>query len=108
MAYSDQFELSQNPDFVKRLRIIIVKVAIDVQAEATDVLQVPVGVTYTKQELHDLRAKLAYKVLSNPVGYAELMAYGVSANVVVSAESTDGDLEFTVSSMWNAYSIGAV
>lgn len=95
MTASEQYDLSHDAIFLRRVQMIIQKSAIAVAAED------PATANHVQ--------RLAYgnKVLMNPGGYAELMAQGVSTNAAISSASSDSDIEFTVNSQWNAYAISA-
>lgn len=90
-------ELAITPAFVTRVRGAAIKGAIAVAAE--DV----------KAANHTRRMNLAGQVLRSPGRWAELMAEGVAANVAIvtkamaGREVPDGDIEFTVNSLWDAY-----
>lgn len=92
MAFTDQYTLAQDVTFRGRIQVAVVKSAIAVQAES------PSGVPN-----HSARAALAASVLHDPTGYAALFAQGVVTNGSITEASPDGDLEFTVNSMWDAY-----
>lgn len=92
MAFRDQYDLARDPIFVQRVQVGIVKSAIAVQNEGNDT------------EGHVARASFAYQVLLNPENYARLIAQGVATNDVITEASSDSDIEFTINSMWNAYS----
>lgn len=68
---------------------------------------------------HAARSALASKVLANPVAYVSIMALGVTDNATiqtdfpspsyarsgsVTASQADNDINFTVASIWSAYS----
>lgn len=91
MAFVDQLALSRDENFIGRVQVAIVKAAIAIQNGDPGVGN------------HAGRAALAYAVLLNPEHYARLMAAGVANNPVVTAGSTDADIELTVNSLWNAY-----
>jgi len=91
MTFVDQFALLRDETFVGRVQVAIVKAAIAIQNEDPSVSN------------HAARSALAYAVLLNPEHYARLMAVGVANNPVITALSTDADIEFTVNALWNAY-----
>ena len=49
------------------------------------------------------RLALASKVLANPQGYAQLLAYGVAADGVTDNTATDAALDSRISAIWNSY-----
>lgn len=87
MAFLDQYQLAQDPDFLGRVAVATVKAAVAVMAEAEPTPE---------------RVKYAGIVLRNPHGAAQQMALAVVTNGAVTAESNDGDIEFTVNSVYQA------
>lgn len=89
--------LGSDAAFIDRVRSAAVKAAIDVAAEDAGTAN------------HTQRMNLANRVLMSPGRWAEIMAEGVAANVTIVSkamadqEIPDGDIEFTVTSLWNAY-----
>jgi hypothetical protein len=97
---ADQYTLSQDSNFQHRVQEAIVSAAIAIQNEASNVA------------FHPQRVLLAAKVLTNPGGYASVLATGIAtdANVGTDAGSppnsslvTDAHITSAVSSQWNAY-----
>ena len=88
--FTDQYDLATNNGFIKRVGMAMVKAAVAVCAE-----------TYTDDT--PARATWATQVLRDPEHYARKMAFGVARNNVITVESSDADIEFTVNSIWNAY-----
>lgn len=80
--------VAENPTFVDKVRMAIVRSAIDIQAEDPP---------------HPNRSKLAYDVLRDPSGFGTMMAYGVAVNPVITINSSEDDIQFTVNSVWDAY-----
>ena len=91
MGFSEQHGLAQLPGFVERVKMAVVKSAIAVANEDPTTAG------------HAARVRYAQAALANPESVARCMALGVASNPVVSDKSVDGDIEFTVASMWNAY-----
>lgn len=91
MAFLDQAELAVTTTFQNRVRHAMVKVAIAIQAED--------GATLN----HANRSSYARAVLNDPNRHAPLFAQGVVTNATITAASSDGDIEFTVISIWDAY-----
>ena len=91
MSFAEQFNLAMMPTFVARVQAAMVKSAIAVSSEDPET---PAYVT---------RVQWATQVLRDPAHYATRMAFGVAANPVITAESSDDAIEFTISSVWNAY-----
>ena len=99
MAALDQYNLSHDLAFnqpielIRRVQMLMQKSAIAVAAEDPATAN------------HAARVTFGNKVLMNPSGYAELMAQGVVSGGIITAASSDSDIEFTVNSLWNAYAI---
>lgn len=92
MAFTDQATLAKDATFQDRIRIAAVTAARDVmgedQGEASD------------QEFGK-RQHLAYSVLTNSGLFVERFAWAVAANAAITDSSTDGDIQFTVNSMFS-------
>lgn len=86
-------DLAVWPAFRRRVRAAMVKAAIDVAAEAPDE-------THTERSLR--RRALATNVIQELNAYEERFAMAVATNPVVTAESDDGAIQFTVNSVWDA------
>lgn len=95
MAFTDQITLAEDAVFRGRVQHAAVKSALAVMAE--NAASVP---------NHSARAAFARSVLFDPSGHAVLLSYGVVTNGSITGASSDGDIEFTVNSMWDAYSAG--
>ena len=91
MSFRDNTELAQFAPFVARVQAAMVKSAIAVNSEDPST------------EAHSTRVQWATQVLRDPAHYAARMAFGVAANPIITAESSDSEIEFTVNSVWNAY-----
>lgn len=91
MAYIDQFGLSDDLQFRKRVEIAIVTVARDIASEAPATAN------------HAARATLAKAVANNPVGFAALFAVGCAVQRADATPGTDADLFSAVSALWNLY-----
>jgi hypothetical protein len=83
--------LSTYPPFTTRVEAAVIQAAINIGAEADD------GSQY-----ETLRRALATNVLQRPMSYVDLFNAPVAANPVITNESTDSDLQFTVASVWDA------
>lgn len=102
----DATEIVQNGDFQRRTLAAVVAAAIAVQAED------PATVN------HAARSSLASKVLQNRTGYQDVFSLAIALNSTVQADypapsynldggkaaQIDGDLQFTVNGLWNAFS----
>ncbi|MER7063967.1 hypothetical protein, partial [Streptomyces albidoflavus] len=97
MAFADQVALAKDETFRARVRMAAVSAAIQVAGEAQDTLQAP---AYIK------RQQLATRVLTT-AGHGErgevleMLVWAVAQNVAISAASSDGDIQFTVNSVWS-------
>lgn len=91
MDFSEQAELASQYVFTRRVRQAMIKSAVAVMAEDAETAN------------HTARATFAQTALHEPERTAAIMALGVVTNAVITSESTDSDIEFTVNSMWNAY-----
>lgn len=90
-TYLEQATLLENEDFIKRVKIAVKKTATNVVGEAIDP---------AKLELANKRHKLGYQVLNGEMTkvFAEAI---VSNNTDININSTDGDLEFMVATVFN-------
>ena len=93
-VFTDQLGLAQNGDFVRRVQMAAVKAAIAVQAEDVATAN------------HAERSAWAYQVLHGPEGVAPKIAMAAATSVVLTIDSPDADIEFTVNAMWNAFALG--
>jgi hypothetical protein len=95
MDFLGQIELSEDGTFQARVRQAAITAAVAIMADQP---------ANTPQAIakHALRAKLAVDVLRNPSSWARPMAAMVASNTVISAESTDSDIQWTLNSMWDA------
>ena len=91
MSFRDNTELAQFAPFVARVQAAMVKSAIAVNSEDP------------ATAAHATRVQWATQVLRDPAHYAARTAFGVAVNPVITAESPDDAIEFTVNSAWNAY-----
>lgn len=94
MAYIDDSSLSQDDAvFINRVKIALVSLAIDVQAESTATAS------------HAARSAFALQILNNPLGYAQRMAPGFAADGATVTGSTDAQIKTRGSSIFNAYCV---
>lgn len=92
MAFIDQINLAKDPDFQGRVQFAVLTAAIQI---ANEVQGNQSGTTF------DLRQALARSAITggiNASGWALL----ISTNPAITVNSTDGDIQFTVNSMFNA------
>jgi hypothetical protein len=91
-ALSDIHDLSTYPPFVRRVTAAVIKAAIDIGAEP-----------YTGTQEQIARRALSSKVLQESDYWGDSFADGVAANPEVTADSDDGEIQWTVNGLWNAY-----
>lgn len=91
MGFKEQYALTLNSNFIMQVMMAVIKSAIAVANEDP------------ATPGHAQRAHYAQAALANPESVARCMALGVASNPVISAESSDNDIEFTVNSIFNAY-----
>jgi hypothetical protein len=91
MALSDMTDLATWPPFVRRVTGAMMKAAVAVGNEEYDGTQYRI-----------MRRALATKALEDTMLWGARFAYAVAANVAVTHDSNDGDIEFTVNSTWDA------
>lgn len=87
MAFIDQHALANNAYFRSRVLIAMVKTAVLVVGEALD---------SGEEIVHGKRHALGVEIMKTPQLNLDSFAYGVAQNPVISGSSSDGDIEFTV------------
>jgi len=87
----DIHDLAQNPAFVRRVTAGAVHAAVDVGAEEYDGTQYKI-----------MRRALSRSVITDADTWGAVFAWGVAANPVITVESSDGDIQYTVNSLWDA------
>lgn len=92
MAFIDQWTLANDATFQHRVQVATVKSAIAVLNEAVNTAG------------HVDRFRFARDVVGNPDAITARMALAVVTNPAINGSSTDGDIEFTVNSVWDALS----
>lgn len=97
LTLTEQFTLATDPAFIGRVLVCCVKAAIDVLGEACGAAGQPTNSAHIK------RAAWARDTLSNPRGMAERLSIGVVAGGIITAESTDSDLQWTVNGLVDDY-----
>jgi hypothetical protein len=83
--------LSQWPPFIERVQAAMVKAAVAVGAEAQQ-----------ETPRSTLRRSLSVNVFTDLDDYTRRFAVAVAANPVITHDSSDGDIEYTVNSVWDA------
>lgn len=91
MSFTDANTLALTPAFIERVRLAVVTAAINVAAEDT------------ATPGHARRAEYARYALGDSAHVAAQFAFGVASNPVITAASTDNDIQFTVNAIWNAF-----
>lgn len=92
MAFEDQAALAVDETFRLRVRVAVVTAAKDVMGEAKGSLT---DTVFAK------RQSFAYTVISNSAGYLDRFVWGVVSNAAITGASSDGDIQFTVNSLWD-------
>lgn len=91
-TFPDSADLAVNPSFVRRVTVAMVTAAIAVAQEAQEPSP---GTDYWR-----LRRALSVNVLQDPDAWAPKFSWAVAVNTVVTAESSDSDVQWTVNSVW--------
>lgn len=86
-------DTAEHPRFVRRVMATAVKAAISVGNEAPDA---------ANPERSTARRALAINVLNAPEAYAARFAYAMATNATITVDSIDGDLDWTISTVWDA------
>lgn len=86
----EQFQLAGEGEFVMRVGQAAIKAAIDVAAEPANTAN------------HAKRVLYAREVLLEPERNSVRFAKAVATNPVISIESSDGDIQFTCNSLFDA------
>ncbi|OXM69621.1 hypothetical protein [Amycolatopsis vastitatis] len=89
---AESAELASFPPFVRRVQAAVSTAAKDVGAEAQD---------SNNPARSQLRRALATNVFADPSNYGTRFAWAVATNPVITMASTDGDVQFTVNSVWD-------
>lgn len=93
MTFEESYALGSDPTFRARCQSGALKIATNVMSEE----DATAG--------HAERATYANKVLLNPSLQSQAIAFGVAAQPgITGPDATDQDIEFTLSSLWNAWS----
>lgn len=90
MALSDMTDLATWPPFVRRVTAAMLKAAVAIGNEPFN------GTAYKLA-----RRALVIETLKDPVAWGIRFAYAVVSNPAITYASTDGDIEFTVASVWD-------
>lgn len=90
---SDTTDLVTWPPFKRKVAAAMISAAVAIGNEA-----VSSPPTETQRKRHALSAN----VLRDPAQWADNFAWAVASNVAITYTSNDGDIQFTVNSVWNA------
>lgn len=91
MALLDQAELASDGTFRARVQSAIVAAALEI-----------VGEDASADEAASLRRQsLAVAILNAPDNYVGRFAWAVSSNPAVTTDSADGDIAYTISTVWS-------
>lgn len=91
-ALSDVAYLAGYPEFVDKVKAAAVTAATQVGQETSDVTT----------DYYRLRRALSVNVLQDPDGWARRFAIAVATNAVITKDSSDSDIQFTVNSVWSS------
>lgn len=91
MALIDQATLAEDATFVARVQMAAVQAALQIVGE--DGTGDP-ALSYRRQSL-------GITVLQRPVEMALRFAWAVAANPVITTDSSDSDIQYTVTTIWN-------
>jgi hypothetical protein len=89
---SDVAYLASYPPFVDQVKAAAVLAATQVGQETSDITT----------DYHRLRRALSVNVLQDPDAWAPRFAIAVATNSVVTKDSSDSDIQFTVNSVWSS------
>jgi hypothetical protein len=91
MALLDQANLAADTTFIARVQMAIVTAALQIVGEdpGSDV-----DVSYRRQSL-------GINVLGDPAGHAARFAWAVASNPVITADATDSDIAYTITTIWS-------
>lgn len=93
MAFIDQLTLAQDLTFRGRVKMAMLTAALQIANESSS--------DGLSQQYHQLRQQLAFQVIANP-DTAERFSYTIVTNAAITGDSSDGDIQFTVNSDWDA------
>lgn len=91
MSLSDMTDLATWPPFVRRVTAAMLKAAVSIGNEAYD------GTSYRL-----MRRALVTKTFEDSALWGARFAYAVVTNTAINYESTDSDIEFTITTVWDA------
>lgn len=92
MAFTDQLALASDQTFRDRVTVAMVTAALNVQGEAE---------TPDHDSFYTKRSALAVGALTSPTLYADRFVWACVVNPAITADATDGDIQFTVNSVFS-------
>lgn len=94
MAYLDQATLAGDGDFRSRVRVAVATAAVQVMGESQG--------SFSDTE-YGKRQGLAFEVLRAAASstYLEMFVWATIQNAAIISGSSDGDIQFTVNSVWD-------
>jgi hypothetical protein len=91
MALLEISDTAVNADFQKKVKAARIKTCLQIVGEAE---------TQGKEVLFQKRHDYAFAILKDPSLDLEAYSFAVAANPVITTQSSDGDIEFTVVSVF--------
>lgn len=91
MSYAASYANATDAALIQRLEMALANAAVSIINEPDSV------------QRHSERAGLAGRVLTDPVGWAGRMIYGLVADGSISAASPDSSLDARLGAIWNSY-----
>jgi hypothetical protein len=85
-SYRDQADLAVLVDFNERSRIKLLDYALTINDESVG------GIGEPTEAEHALRLALARRIVNNPMGYGEILAYALVADGTLTSISDDADI----------------
>ena len=92
MAFVDSYALANNSTFKEKVIVAMVKVAVQIVGEA---------VTVGDEIKHEKRHRLGVKILNDPSLMLMPFAYAIVSGGILVTGSSDADIEFTVTSVFD-------
>jgi hypothetical protein len=92
MSFTDQATLAADTSFQLKVRVAVVTAAKDVMGEAKGSMS---------DTVFGKRQQFAYQVISSSLGYLDRFVWAVVANPAITGASSDGDIQFTVNTVWD-------
>jgi hypothetical protein len=98
VTFIEQAMLAEDGEFQARVRQAAITAAVQITAERP--ANTPQAI-----ERHAMRAEFGRRVLNDPTSHQRAITMSVVSNPgIVGAAATDNDIQFTVNSMWDAWS----